>query len=127
MASSHVTRTKKVFSDLGIPLENAQQWIQFGNDDPRRKEFNINGFRKDLFGFIDLIALPAGKIVAIQVCGSDYASHDRTILNNKYAKIWIMNGGIELWGWRKVVKKRGGRLKIWKPRIKIYKKTDFGL
>jgi len=82
--------------------------------------------RVDLFNFIDIISIKPCGICAIQSCGSDFQEHDRKILKNEYAPEWIKAGGaIELWGWRKVKKKRGGKLKIWAPRLKIYKLEDF--
>ena len=80
------------------------------------------GIRQDLFGFIDIIALRAGGIVGVQCCaGSGFAAHDRKIRENEMAPEWIKSGGsIELWAWRKVKLKRGGKAMRWKPRIKVY-------
>lgn len=84
------------------------------------------GKRIDLFNFIDIISIKPKGICAIQSCGQDFRAHDGKILENKYAPEWLKAGGhIELWGWRKVKKKRGGKLKIWKPRVKVYSLEDF--
>jgi len=84
------------------------------------------GKRIDLFNFIDIISIMPKGICAIQSCGSSFWKHDKKILENEYALEWLKAGGhIELWGWRKVVKRRGLKLKIWKPRVKVYTLEDF--
>ena len=84
------------------------------------------GVRQDLFGFIDIIALYPDGIYGIQSCGQSFAEHDRKILENEIAPEWLKTGGyIALWGWRKVLKKRGGKQKVWKPRVKVYQLEDF--
>jgi len=85
-----------------------------------------SGIRQDLFGFIDIIAIKPIGICGIQSCGQSFAEHNRKILSNEYAPEWLKAGGsIELWGWRKVKYKRGGKRMIWKPRIKVYSYKDF--
>jgi len=84
------------------------------------------GKRIDLFNFIDIISIMPKGICAIQSCGSDFRKHDIKILENEYAPEWLKaEGHIELWGWRKVLKKHRGKLMIWKPRVKIYSLDDF--
>jgi len=85
-----------------------------------------HGIRQDLFGIFDLIAIMPIGICGVQVCGQDFAEHDRKILENEVAPEWIKAGGkIMLIGWRKVLKKKGGKQKIWLPRIKEYNISDF--
>lgn len=97
------------------------------------------GFRKDLFGIIDIIALDSlHGIVGIQSTGTDFQGHMRKMTDNEetYSDTgmtrveasleWLQAGGrLELWGWRKLLKKRGGKLKVWTPRIHIFKEEDF--
>ena len=84
------------------------------------------GIRQDLFGIFDLISIMPTGISGVQVCGSDFSAHNRKILENEVAPEWLKAGGsILLIGWRKVLKKRGGKLKIWSPRIKEYALEDF--
>ena len=85
------------------------------------------GKRIDLFGFIDLISLYPTKIVAIQSTGpSGHSQHRRKILENEFALEWLKSGGeIELWSWRKLLKKRGGKLKLWQPRVEIITEEMF--
>lgn len=93
-----------------------------------------HGRREDLFGFIDLIALdPKKGIVAIQSTGpSGRSSHQKKILENEWADgynvaiEWLKAGGkIELWSWRKLLVKRGGKRKRWYPKIEEITYEDF--
>lgn len=80
-----------------------------------------HGIRQDLFGFIDLIAMsPDEGIIGVQSCGSSFSEHRKKIFEERPAECieWLKCGGkVELWGWRKVKEKRGGKRMIWKPRI----------
>lgn len=85
------------------------------------------GIRQDLFGFIDIIAIKPIGICGIQSCGQAFKAHDDKIRKAEEALEWLKAGGsIELYGWRKVKKTRGGKLMIWQPRIKVYTVEDFG-
>ena len=89
-----------------------------------------HGVRQDLFGIIDIIALdPERGVVGIQSCGSDFAAHERTILNERTQEAidWLSTPGakLELWGWRKVKLKRGGKAERWSPRIREFTLEDF--
>ena len=123
-----VQRTKAVFKKLGLPIDNCQHWIAFGPNDPRRIKFKVGGMRKDLFSILDLIVIYPNKITGLQVCGSDFASHDKKILECAYSYYWIKaGGGIELWGWRQIINKDSPtKQKKWEPRIKKYSIGDFG-
>ena len=85
-----------------------------------------HGIRQDLFGFIDIIALYPTGIYAIQSCGQAFSEHMKKILENEVAPEWLKaGGGIQVWGWRKVLKTRGGKLKIWQPRVHTFHLDDF--
>ena len=96
---------------LGRCVDKCEKWNAFA------KPF---GRREDLFEFIDIIALdPIQGIVAIQSTGpSGHAGHKRKIVACEYARLWLECGGkIELWSWRKLLVKRGGKAKRWQPRV----------
>jgi len=87
---------------------------------PRSKKYPF-GHSQDLFNIIDIIALDDG-ILGIQVCGGegDYMKHVRKIIEEYKSNTinWIVNGGrLELWAWRRVKVKRGGKRMVWRPRI----------
>ena len=80
----------------------------------------------DLYNIIDLIAIRLGETVGVQVCGKDYAEHDRKILDSENSLKWLQAGnGLWLISWRPLLKKRGGKATVMTPRIKIYQKADF--
>ena len=72
------------------------------------------GKRFDAFGFIDIIALDPERhaVVGIQSCGVSFSEHLKKLTEDCYesARAWIACGGIiEVWGWRKVKRFKGGR------------------
>ena len=88
------------------------------------------GFRKDLFGFIDLIVLDSEQgIVAIQSCGQAFKAHLDKIMDSDATEFvieWLKCGGhLEIWGWRKLKLKRGGKAMRWHPRIQKITLADF--
>jgi hypothetical protein len=88
-----------------------------------------HGIRQDLFGFIDIIALdPERGVVAIQSTGQDFSGHYKKLTQERNENVheWLKTPGatLELWGWRKVKVKRGGKAVRWKPRIQEIKLED---
>ena len=88
------------------------------------------GQRKDMFGFGDIVAMGENSIIAIQSCGQAFSEHNRKITEDEkvapFALKWVQSGGrLMLIGWRKILKKRGGKLRVWAPRIKEYHIEDF--
>jgi len=120
---SHVQRTLEY-------LRNSR-YVHIG----KVEQYNSFSFQKsDLFGIFDYLAIRPGasivdtdkmeppRIIGIQICGSDYASHVRTIDNAAVLPNWLEAGGVVLLiGWRKLLKKRGGKAKIWTPRIQWWR------
>lgn len=80
------------------------------------------GVRRDLFGWIDIIAIcPRRGVGAVQSTGTDFAAHWRKLTEKRAAKVreWLESGAwAELWGWRKL---KG----VWAPRIKVLELDDF--
>lgn len=88
------------------------------------------GITKDLFGIIDIIALdPERGVVGVQSCGQDFSAHERKLFEERAEECieWLRTPGtaLELWGWRKVKLKRGGKAMRWQPRIRVYTLADF--
>lgn len=81
------------------------------------------GIRKDLYNIIDIVFLTSKSIVGIQACGIDFSSHRRKLLEEEKESViyWLKHNYTELIliGWRKVLLKRGGKMKVYKPRIAI--------
>ena len=122
-----MTPTQRTLRELrrqGRIVDVCERWIV----NPARPG---GGFRKDLFGFIDLIVLdPEQGIVAIQSCGKSFKAHLDKILDSEvteYVREWLLcKGSLELWGWRKVKLKRGGKAMRWRPRVKQITLEDLG-
>lgn len=80
------------------------------------------GIRQDLFGIIDILALdPESGVIGVQSTGQDFAGHKRKLLEerNQECRDWLKTPGttLELWGWRKIKLKRGGKAMRWIPRV----------
>jgi hypothetical protein len=115
--ASNVQRTLRYLEQKGCITGIVERFNRF---------VGAHGIRQDLFGIFDLISITPTGICGVQVCGPDFAAHDRKILASEIAPEWINVGGdILLIGWRKVKLKRGGKAMRWKPRIKEYSEGDF--
>lgn len=78
------------------------------------------GKRQDLFGFIDIIVIdPSDGIVAIQSCGQSFSEHIKKLIEDRNENVfeWCKHAKCELWGWRKLKVKRGGKAMRWYPRV----------
>ena len=114
---SPVQRTLRILRQRGFLVDIVERFSPYAGK---------YGKRIDTFHFIDLLCIAENKIIAIQSCGSDFRKHDKKIIENEYAVEWLKAGGaIELWGWRKVVKHRGLKQKVWSPRVKVYLLDNF--
>ena len=114
---SNTSRTLSYIREQGWEADKVEQF------NPYSGKF---GTRKDCFGVLDIIALTDKGIMGIQSCGQAFAEHNRKILNEPRALMWLEKGGsLMLIGWRKILKNRKGKLRIWAPRIKEYKIEDF--
>jgi hypothetical protein len=104
---SYTQRTLEALRKRGAVCGMAEHWNPFDHR------------RHDLFGFIDIVILEPGQITAIQSTGPNgHADHKRKILAEPRAKLWLEAGGrIELWSWRKLLVKRGGKAKRWTERV----------
>jgi hypothetical protein len=87
------------------------------------------GFRRDFMHFGDILAINNYDTVMVQSCGQSFSQHLKDLLANLNVPIWLAcpNRKLMLIGWRKVLKKRGGKQKIWKPRIKEITPEDFNV
>jgi len=77
--------------------------------------------RIDLFGIIDIIAIRPGEIIGVQSCGQAFSAHMKKMNESEFTQKWLESGaGLQLWGWRKVKKKRGGKLMVYRPRVHCF-------
>ena len=116
---SPTSRTLKVIRDDGWMAGIVERFITAG----KNRAF---GNRSDLFGIFDIIAVqnnlpfPYPGTLGIQVFSTAWREHEEKMVENGDAvRTWIKAGnGIELWGWRKLKLKRGGKAFRWTPKIK---------
>ncbi len=107
MATKSLQRTLKVIKADGLKYWIVEVWKQWAKR------------RVDLFNIIDLLVLDNG-ILGIQCTGADFKKHKIKIMEeekeNTFA--WLESGGrLEVHGWRKLKKKRGGKATYWACRI----------
>ena len=111
-------RTLKYLKDKGHTVGIVERWIPNPNHPG-------GGFRKDLFGFIDLIVLTPGGVMAVQSTGSAFSEHRYKLTVEKAEDVakWLETPLTTLYliGWRKLKVKRGGKAMHWKPRIEQIK------
>lgn len=125
MATSPTQRTIQALKREGCVCGIAEKWNAFV---PRGD--GGMGMRQDLLGFIDVVACsPDRGILAIQAAGTGgMSSHVHKILDDctENAMAWLQSGGrIEIWEWRKVKLKRGGKAMRWQPRVREITLADF--
>ena len=110
--SKYTQRTLKYFRDLGYTIDVIERWIVIPG-------LPGKGKRKDYLGFGDLLAFDDTDTLLVQSCGSAYSEHKKKILALPGPSDWLMsrNRRLFLIAWRKLLKKKGGKLKIWVPRV----------
>jgi hypothetical protein len=102
-----VSPTQRALAELR-ELGYTHQKVEFWNQFSRR--------RVDLFGFIDILAITPELTIGIQVtAGSGHAARRKKILGHPLAVEWLRSPyrAVEVWSFRKVKVKRGGRQTRW--------------
>lgn len=88
-----------VLRDRGFAVGRVEQWIPAAH----------GGFRKDLFGIIDLLAINENITLGVQVCGTAWSAHVAKIMQDgeQAARAWLAHPDrhLELWGWRPLRRK----------------------
>jgi hypothetical protein len=99
-----MTPTQRTMDELrkrGYMVGRVEQWIPAAH----------GGFRKDLFGIIDLLAISGELTLGIQVCGTAWSAHVDKLKTEgeKSVRAWLQSPHrrLELWGWRPL--KEGAR------------------
>jgi hypothetical protein len=104
MVAGPTQRTLKYLRGEGFKAEVVEKWI------PQAKR------RKDLFGFIDVVAIAPNRIIGVQATsGSNHNARIKKIESLEESQDWIKAGG-EIWviSWRKL---KGKGRKQWFPRV----------
>ena len=114
---SPTQRTLKALRARGCQAEVVERWLAHVH-----RGGGAMGVRRDLFGWIDIVALEPGRgIGGVQSTGQDFSGHLRKLQRERGPQVraWLQAGGwAELWGWRKL---RG----IWTPRVLSLALEDF--
>ena len=110
-------RTLRALRDRGLVCAIVEKFNRYAGP---------HGIRQDLFGIIDVLALdPECGVIGVQSTGQDFAGHVRKLTEERYQETldWLKTPGtaLELWGWRKVKVKRGGKAVQWKPRVGVFR------
>ena len=137
MATSPTQRALAHCKKQGWTAAVVERWNQYSKT------------RHDLFGFADLVVLAApgshviefwdaagrgpirtpspGAILAVQVTsGANVAARVSKIKAEPRALLWLRCGGrVEVWGYRKVKVKRGGKAVRWELRVVEIREADF--
>ena len=96
----------------------------------RVESFNsFTNMKTDLFNIIDFLAITPFSTIGVQACGSDFAGHITKLCIEERTRTvtWLSapHRKLILIGWRKVLRKRGGKMRIYKPRVAhIYLSKD---
>ena len=125
MSKTPTQRTLDALRKQGLAADIAERYLAHA-----RRPDGKKGIHKDLFGVIDVVVLdPARGIGGVQTTGDDFAGHMRKMTGPGAENCvkWLSCPGawLELWAWRKVVKTRGSKVKVWRPRVHVFKITDF--
>ena len=120
MSTSPTQRTVREIRRLGGKCGIVERWNQ---------HVGPAGVRQDLFGIIDIIWLdPSRGIVGVQSCGNSFAQHYQKLTVERYQDTldWLQtpHAILELWAWRKVKVKRGGKAERWSPRREVITLED---
>jgi hypothetical protein len=117
--SQHTQRTLKYLREAGYVCDVTERFLSYAGK---------YGQRKDTFGFMDILCFHVEKkeTLAVQSCSTLWGEHFNKILANELALKWLQAGNqIELFGWRKLKVKRGGKAMRWQPRIYRFTLKDF--
>ena len=115
---SPTQRTLAELRKMGMKVAVVEKWNAFSK------------VRQDLFGIVDILALdPVRGFVGVQCTGNDFAGHwnKLTVDHAQDCIDWLNTpgGSLELWAWRKVKVKRGGKATTWSPRVRVLTLDDF--
>ena len=107
---SPTQRTLKALRARGLKSAVVEKWNSFAK------------IRQDLFGIIDILSLcPETGVIGVQSTGQDFSGHRRKLMEEKAQECidWLSVPGtsLELYGWRKLKVKHGGKAMRWKARI----------
>lgn len=89
---SPMARTRRMLESEGYLVDTVERWIPGAN------------VRRDLFGFLDLVAIREGETLGVQVTTADHVAHRRVKMLGLPSLPHVLRAGwrVEIHGWRKV-------------------------
>lgn len=82
---------------------------------------SFSGRRNDLFGIIDYLVITDHSTIGVQSCGTAFSDHVKKLCIDEIENTtkWLRSDSrcIILIGWRKILKRRGLKQMVYKPRI----------
>jgi len=106
-------RTLKLLREEGYRAAVVERWLRYAG------QF---GKRQDLFGIIDVIAISSDVTLGVQACSGSVVSHYEKLIKEKNQECfdWLSHPDrtLEIWAWRKILKEKGKKMKIWQPIIR---------
>jgi hypothetical protein len=89
---SPTARTKKLLEAEGFAVAIVERWIPGAN------------IRRDMWGFLDIVAIRAGETLGVQVTTADHVAHRRRKILDAPTLAQVVAAGwrVEIHGWKKV-------------------------
>ena len=88
--SSPTQRTLKKLRDEGYLAEVVERWNSWAK------------VRQDLFGFVDIVAVKGGRVLAVQATSySNMGARVKKIMASPHFEAVRAAMAVEVWGWRK--------------------------
>ena len=118
---SPTQRTMRLLREAGSICAVVEKW---------NPHVGPHGIRQDLFGIIDILVLdPERGVIGVQACSGSTASHYRklTVEMAQESIDWLSTPStvLQIWCWRKVKLKRGGKAVRWMPKVTEITMEDF--
>lgn len=108
---------RKSSSPRSLELMRQWGWFYWGVE----KYNAFSGKKSDLYHIIDYVVITPSSTIGVQTCGSDFSSHIQKIsvdeIENTIKWLECDNRKLILIGWRKLLKRKGLKQKVYKPRI----------
>ncbi len=120
MGMSATQRTLRELRNQGRKCAIVEKWNQFAGP---------CGIRQDLFGIVDVLCLdPEEGFVGVQCCSGTRKAHWTKMTEDKAQESldWLQTPGgkLELWTWRKLKVKRGGKAMVWRAKVEEITEED---
>lgn len=120
---------KYLREEMNLRCDKTERWVSIGEDKREwanaesrggKERKKVRGFRKDLFGFIDILAIDGDFTYGVQcTSAAQRTPHLYKISLSSDAALWLSNPyrKVLLVTWGKQKLKRGGKAERWVARV----------